>query len=341
MAKFLRKGSIFTIAFILFLAFSVNVTAAVKYETVIAPRVEDGRASELGSVLIRIQPLLYRQHSAWVSLPRDFIIREVSLTQATYKDEGVTRNLRVELHDEIDTAPFTVEPRGNDFLLSIPAQAETNEEAVLVLSFDMVYVPEGFIGDIMVKFEGLSGQLTSGEAKSALVPGIDAEEPENAVEIEPEPEPDTEEPVPEEPEPPVDEPEVSEVFLVVGSKIAYSNSQQLEMDVAPFIEDDRTFVPVRFIAEALGAEADWGPEVGLTEWVTLTRGDMVVTLTIGSNNISVTDGDETYTVMSDVAAQIVNDRTFLPARAVGEIFGAEFDWGPKDALTEWVSFTLP
>ena len=131
------------------------------------------------------------------------------------------------------------------------------------------------------------------------------------------------------------------VMMWIGSTTYTVDGEEATMDVAPFIENDRTFVPVRFIAEALGAEADWGPEDGLTEWVTLTKGDMVVTLTIGSNIISVTDGDETYTVMSDVAAQIVNDRTFLPARAVGEIFGSEFDWGPKEALTEWVSFTLP
>ena len=142
------------------------------------------------------------------------------------------------------------------------------------------------------------------------------------------------------PAPPVEEPEPAVVMMWIGSTAYTVDGVQGMMDVAPFIENDRTFVPVRFIAEALGAEADWGPEDGLTEWVTLTRGDMVVTLTIGSNVITVTDGDETYTIMSDVAAQIVNDRTFLPARAVGEIFGATFDWGPKDAMTEWVSFTL-
>ena len=139
----------------------------------------------------------------------------------------------------------------------------------------------------------------------------------------------------------VDPPAPAVVMMWIGSTTYTVDGEEATMDVAPFIENDRTFVPVRFIAEALGAEADWGPEDGLTEWVTLTKGDMVVTLTIGSNIITVVDGDETYTVMSDVAAQIVNDRTFLPARAVGEIFGAEFDWGPKDALTEWVSFTLP
>jgi len=139
--------------------------------------------------------------------------------------------------------------------------------------------------------------------------------------------------------PPIVTPDPAVVMMWIGSTTYTVDGVEGQMDVAPFIENDRTFVPVRFISEALGAVADWGPEDALTEWVTLTRGDMVVTLTIGSDIISVTDGDETYTVMSDVAAQIVNDRTFLPARAVGEIFGAQFDWGPKEALTEWVSFT--
>lgn len=129
------------------------------------------------------------------------------------------------------------------------------------------------------------------------------------------------------------------VFMFIGSNSYVADGQPGSMDVAPFIEDGRTFVPVRFVAEAFGAEADWGPKDGATEWVTLTNGDMVITITIGEYTIEVVNGDETETVVSDVVAFIRDGRTFLPLRAIGEIFGAEFDWGPKDAATEWVSFS--
>lgn len=130
------------------------------------------------------------------------------------------------------------------------------------------------------------------------------------------------------------------VTLYVDSLEYEINEEANTMDVAPFIEDDRTFVPVSFIATAFGLEADWGPKEALTEWVTFENEDMLVEIEIGSPYITVTEGFVERTETADVAAQIVDDRTFLPLRAVGEIFGADFDWGPKDALTEWVSFTL-
>ena len=191
-----------------FLLFSVLVTPAaassVSYETVTAPRVRSGEVGELGSVLIRIKPLLYRQHSVWVSLPSGFIVEEVTLTRATYAYRDVLRDLEVELHDESGTAPLEATPGSQGFELRIPTQAETNDEAILILSFDRVYVPTDFRGDIMVNFEGLQGQFTSGTAKSAQVPGREVEEPEEVDDPEePEPPEEIEEPAPpEEPEPP-------------------------------------------------------------------------------------------------------------------------------------------
>ena len=139
---------------------------------------------------------------------------------------------------------------------------------------------------------------------------------------------------------PVEEEEPLVVTLYVDSLEYEINDEVNTMDVAPFIEDDRTFVPVSFIASAFGLEADWGPKEALTEWVTFENEDMLVEIEIGSPYITVTEGFVERTETADVAAQIVDDRTFLPLRAVGEIFGADFDWGPKEALTEWVSFTL-
>ena len=40
----------------------------------------------------------------------------------------------------------------------------------------------------------------------------------------------------------------------------------------------------------------------------------------------------------DGAARIVDGRTFLPFRAIGEAFGVTVDYGPKDGPVEWVSF---
>jgi len=135
-----------------------------------------------------------------------------------------------------------------------------------------------------------------------------------------------------------DVPGAANVVMFIGSTSFVQDGQPGSMDVAPFIEDGRTFVPVRFIAEAFGVEADWEPKDDAVEKVFLTSDDIEVTITIGEYTIEVVKGDETETVVSDVAAFIRDGRTFLPLRAIGEILGAEFDWGPKDADTEWVSF---
>jgi len=33
------------------------------------------------------------------------------------------------------------------------------------------------------------------------------------------------------------------------------------MDVKPFLQNNRTYVPIRFVAEALGAKVIWGGDV--------------------------------------------------------------------------------
>ena len=328
-----------------FLLFSVLVTPAaassVSYETVTAPRVRSGEVGELGSVLIRIKPLLYRQHSVWVSLPSGFIVEEVTLTRATYAYRDVLRDLEVELHDESGTAPLEATPGSQGFELRIPTQAETNDEAILILSFDRVYVPTDFRGDIMVNFEGLQGQFTSGTAKSALVPGREVEEPEEVDDPEePEPPEEIEEPAPpEEPEPPEELLYgARRAFLTIGSETATIDGERKEMDVAPFIRNGHTFVPVRFLAEAFGAAADWEPKDAAVEQVFLTREDRQITITIGEAGLSVLEDRDERTVTAEAASSIENGRTFLPFRAVAEAFGAEVSYGPPEGPVQWVYF---
>lgn len=132
--------------------------------------------------------------------------------------------------------------------------------------------------------------------------------------------------------------------MFVGETTYWINGEESEMDFAPFIEEGRIFVPIRFAAREFGLEADWGLEDALTEWVRLFAEDINISITIGEKEITVIEivgieGDEKRTIESDVPAQIVNGRTVLPLRAVGGILGAEFDWGPKEEPTEWVNFS--
>ncbi len=112
----------------------------------------------------------------------------------------------------------------------------------------------------------------------------------------------------------------------IGSNIYYQGGVAKVMDVAPYIKNDRTYVPMRYLGEILGAEVVWDDAA---RTVTLTRGDTTVVFTIGSTTYTVNGEAKT----ADVAPEITNSRTMLPARYVAEAFGAIVGW---DAATQTV-----
>ncbi len=112
----------------------------------------------------------------------------------------------------------------------------------------------------------------------------------------------------------------------IGSNIYYVGGAAKVMDVAPYIKGDRSYVPMRYVAEMLGAEVVWDDAA---RTVTLTKGDDIVVFTIGSESYTV-NGEA---MTADVAPEIANERTMLPARYVAEAFGAVVGW---DAGTQTV-----
>jgi len=49
----------------------------------------------------------------------------------------------------------------------------------------------------------------------------------------------------------------TEIYLKIGVNYAYVNGSKVNLDVPPEISGGRTFVPLRFISENLGAEVSW------------------------------------------------------------------------------------
>lgn len=47
------------------------------------------------------------------------------------------------------------------------------------------------------------------------------------------------------------------INMTIGDNIAYINDNEVLLDVAPQIRDDRTVVPMRFIAESFNLNVDW------------------------------------------------------------------------------------
>ncbi len=97
------------------------------------------------------------------------------------------------------------------------------------------------------------------------------------------------------------------------------NDKFLECDQAPVLVENRTLVPMRAIFEALGATVEWNEE---TKTVTARREAETMSLTIGIDSLII--NDETRKL--DVPAQLVNNRTMIPVRAVSEAFDCSVKW---------------
>lgn len=115
--------------------------------------------------------------------------------------------------------------------------------------------------------------------------------------------------------------ELQYTALYVGSNKAFVNDVEKQIDeqnndVAVFVENDRSYVPVRFISENYGGDVEWIAE---TQTVNITFEDRTISLTIGKPEIMINGEVKKL----DVAPIVRNDRTFLPLRACTEAIGKE------------------
>ena len=97
------------------------------------------------------------------------------------------------------------------------------------------------------------------------------------------------------------------------------DGKALSFDQSPVNESGRVLVPMRGIFEAFGARVTYE---SIEKIVTGALGDKTVVLTIGSKIAKVNGKD----VILDVPAKIVNGRTLVPLRFVGESLDADVDW---------------
>lgn len=111
------------------------------------------------------------------------------------------------------------------------------------------------------------------------------------------------------------------------------DGEKLNLDVAPQIIDGRVMVPIRGVLENLGALVKWDDE---TQTVSARKSSKTVSLEIGSNDVTLDKGEtnddgsaKTETIQTDVAAQLVSDRTLVPLRVISETMGYSVDWNDE------------
>ena len=132
----------------------------------------------------------------------------------------------------------------------------------------------------------------------------------------------------------------SVVRVTIGSETVLigrneQNASEIIMDTAAYIshENNSTMVPVKFVSQALGIPNEqviWDNEA---RTVTIMNGARVIQFKIDSSDIIV-NGVTTTMYNSNVnpakvKAEIKDDRSFLPFRALGNALGVSVDWNEE------------
>lgn len=99
--------------------------------------------------------------------------------------------------------------------------------------------------------------------------------------------------------------------LVIGSKKAFWGDSSYSITAAPFIQTGRTYVPIRFISEKLGASVNWNQKV---KEVTIQKDGKTIRWVVGNKQVKVNQ----QTIMFDAPLLQKNNTTFVPVRFVSE-----------------------
>ncbi|MCX7715624.1 MAG: stalk domain-containing protein [Clostridia bacterium] len=121
------------------------------------------------------------------------------------------------------------------------------------------------------------------------------------------------------------------VVLALDQPKAISDNTLVRIDnenenVAPYLADGgRTLVPLRFIAEAFGADVAWDDA---TKGITITSGKTEIKMTVDKADYTLNGNAKAL----DVPATVKEGRTFVPLRAIVEDLGKKVFWDPQGLI---------
>lgn len=95
--------------------------------------------------------------------------------------------------------------------------------------------------------------------------------------------------------------------------------RSVNAEVPPLISNGRTLVPVRVIAEGLGAKIDWNQQERKAK---ITKDNREVILQLSSKKAYINGKAQTL----EATPELINNRMLLPLRFVGEALGATVGW---------------
>jgi hypothetical protein len=116
------------------------------------------------------------------------------------------------------------------------------------------------------------------------------------------------------------------LVLHVASTQMSVDGTSVTIDVAPQIIEARTLLPIRWVAEPLGADVQWDPAA---RKATVSLGGTTLELWIGKSQAHVNGKSVAIDQQNaKVVPLIMSGRTMLPVRFVAEQLGADVQWDP-------------
>lgn len=111
------------------------------------------------------------------------------------------------------------------------------------------------------------------------------------------------------------------IKLQIGNQTAYVNNEPKLLEFPPFIENDRTMVPLRFIAEERGAKVLWFADESKA---VVVYKNIFIELWVDQGKDYIRVNGKFYKV--DVAPYTYHDRTVVPVRFFAEFMNGKVDW---------------
>lgn len=91
----------------------------------------------------------------------------------------------------------------------------------------------------------------------------------------------------------------------------------LNLEVKPYIKNDTTMVPVRFLSEHLGFNVEYDDET-----ISISNASTTIVMNVGESKYTINGEEKTLLV----APEIINSRTFVPVRVCSEALGKTVTW---------------
>lgn len=117
------------------------------------------------------------------------------------------------------------------------------------------------------------------------------------------------------------------VRLTIGDDFAYIDGNKTKLQCSPIIENGRTLVPLRFIAEALGGSTYYSSEDKSIR-IFSKEPNYLIEMKLGDKTIVKSAYGKSQTITSDVPPIVKNGYTLVPIRVISETLNCNVDYIP-------------